>query len=310
MEKLIQYLPIFLFSLFTVVSFASAVSYAREYRKNISKVVFYTFLLTFTLFITLLAINIRHIVIAFELSNIDPMHTIVIILLTFANQLNSVTPALFVAVFFLNRIPPRVKSITSVMGLCSAILHVIYQIHFSNTSYFLSWCALTPQISFTLSVIILIILYKREKSIEKKKIIKPIVFTSLILFPPILIDNIIPIPKENKEGFWDIFWYAKPLFFVALSLILLIKKSAIAALLSPVNRTKEIDHSPFSQHFKLTPREHEVVDLVLKGFRNRELANLLGVKEKSIENHLTRIYRKCEVTSRVELMHEVINFGY
>jgi DNA-binding NarL/FixJ family response regulator len=52
----------------------------------------------------------------------------------------------------------------------------------------------------------------------------------------------------------------------------------------------------------LTPREREILALVRRGRRNREIAVELGVEEKTIKNHLNSIYSKLEIGSRIEAM--------
>jgi DNA-binding NarL/FixJ family response regulator len=51
----------------------------------------------------------------------------------------------------------------------------------------------------------------------------------------------------------------------------------------------------------LTPREREVAQLVAAGGSNKEVAATLYLSEKTVEHHLSRIYAKLEVRSRVEL---------
>ena len=51
----------------------------------------------------------------------------------------------------------------------------------------------------------------------------------------------------------------------------------------------------------LTPREQEVAELVAEGGSIKEVAGALSLSEKTVEHHLSRIYAKLEVSSRVEL---------
>lgn len=52
----------------------------------------------------------------------------------------------------------------------------------------------------------------------------------------------------------------------------------------------------------LSPREKQVVDLLLLGKSNKQIALALGVTERTIEFHLKNIYIKMQVGSRVELI--------
>ena len=51
----------------------------------------------------------------------------------------------------------------------------------------------------------------------------------------------------------------------------------------------------------LSPRERELVSLVRKGMRNREIADQLGVTEGTIKVYLHSIFEKVGVSSRTEL---------
>jgi DNA-binding CsgD family transcriptional regulator len=51
----------------------------------------------------------------------------------------------------------------------------------------------------------------------------------------------------------------------------------------------------------LTPTEEEVVRLAAAGATNSQMATAMHVSPKTIEAHLTRIYRKLGIRSRAEL---------
>lgn len=53
----------------------------------------------------------------------------------------------------------------------------------------------------------------------------------------------------------------------------------------------------------LTPREHDIVRLVSKGLRNKEIAAMLSITEGTVKIHLHRIYEKLSVSNRVELVN-------
>lgn len=50
----------------------------------------------------------------------------------------------------------------------------------------------------------------------------------------------------------------------------------------------------------LTNREAEVLDLLASGKLNREIACQLGVTHHTVEQHLKSIYRKLNVSNRVQ----------
>ena len=53
---------------------------------------------------------------------------------------------------------------------------------------------------------------------------------------------------------------------------------------------------------KLTRRELEIMRLVQRGKRNREIAKEMGLEEKTVKNHLNNIYSKLGLSSRSEAM--------
>jgi two-component system, NarL family, nitrate/nitrite response regulator NarL len=55
------------------------------------------------------------------------------------------------------------------------------------------------------------------------------------------------------------------------------------------------------QPFGLTPRELEVLALVVAGYANKEIARACGVSEETIKHHLTRMFDKVGASNRLEL---------
>ena len=52
---------------------------------------------------------------------------------------------------------------------------------------------------------------------------------------------------------------------------------------------------------KLTKREHEIADLVAQGQSNLEVAANLGITERTVKAHLSSIYEKTKIRSRLNL---------
>lgn len=52
----------------------------------------------------------------------------------------------------------------------------------------------------------------------------------------------------------------------------------------------------------LTPREREIVALVSLGLKNKKIAERLFISDTTVRHHLTSIFNKLSVTSRLELM--------
>jgi DNA-binding NarL/FixJ family response regulator len=59
---------------------------------------------------------------------------------------------------------------------------------------------------------------------------------------------------------------------------------------------------PARQLPALSTREREVVDLVISGLRNREIADRMGITEKTVKTHLTHVYQRLGVATRREMI--------
>ncbi|WP_342381746.1 response regulator transcription factor [Myxococcus stipitatus] len=74
----------------------------------------------------------------------------------------------------------------------------------------------------------------------------------------------------------------------------------------------ESSESPTTEEPLLKPlsdREREILQLIAKGVSNSEAARLLNLSKATIRTHLEHIYRKLEVTNRVEAVTEGIRKG-
>jgi two-component system nitrate/nitrite response regulator NarL len=68
----------------------------------------------------------------------------------------------------------------------------------------------------------------------------------------------------------------------------------MAAQAAPAPVAAPIDHE------RLTPRESEVLTYLSKGFTIKEIANLMGIKWFTVNDHIKSIYKKLNVSSRAE----------
>jgi two-component system response regulator NreC len=62
-------------------------------------------------------------------------------------------------------------------------------------------------------------------------------------------------------------------------------------------------------HGRLTPREREVLQLVAEGCTNREIAELLHISVKTVENHRANLMDKLDIHSTAELTRYAIRKG-
>lgn len=84
----------------------------------------------------------------------------------------------------------------------------------------------------------------------------------------------------------------------------LLLESASAALAED-QRQHDLDkeHEEVAERLKrLTPREHDVYELVITGMLNKQIADQLGITEATTKVHRARVMRKLAVDSLAELV--------
>jgi DNA-binding NarL/FixJ family response regulator len=60
---------------------------------------------------------------------------------------------------------------------------------------------------------------------------------------------------------------------------------------------------------RLTPRERQVMQLIAQGLSTRQIASNLGVSERTAETHISNLYHKLEVRTRVQALHRAAGLG-
>jgi DNA-binding NarL/FixJ family response regulator len=84
-------------------------------------------------------------------------------------------------------------------------------------------------------------------------------------------------------------------------------RSAVADLPGTPSLKTDLSQSPFPSSEPgagraLTPRQHEVLALLVEGKSNREIAEALGLSENTVKVHLAAVFRALGVSSRTEAL--------
>jgi two-component system, NarL family, nitrate/nitrite response regulator NarL len=69
-----------------------------------------------------------------------------------------------------------------------------------------------------------------------------------------------------------------------------------------VSRRNETQDPEDHKIAAVTAREREVIGLICKGLKNREISEQLHISEVTVSHHLTSIFRKLEVSDRISLI--------
>lgn len=56
-----------------------------------------------------------------------------------------------------------------------------------------------------------------------------------------------------------------------------------------------------NMHGKLTPREEEVIELLIEGYSDKQIALALGIRCESVRRHLWNIREPLGIANRVQL---------
>lgn len=68
----------------------------------------------------------------------------------------------------------------------------------------------------------------------------------------------------------------------------------------------EDDASPFE---RLTTRELEIVQMLLRGLRNRQISGILHISEKTVSSHRVRSFEKLDISTTAELVRLAMRHG-
>jgi DNA-binding NarL/FixJ family response regulator len=73
-----------------------------------------------------------------------------------------------------------------------------------------------------------------------------------------------------------------------------------AKVIEDFRRVRDEDDVDDSEMYVLSDRESEILELIVQGLRNKEIAKRLGIAEKTVKNHVSSILKALQVNSRTE----------
>jgi DNA-binding CsgD family transcriptional regulator len=121
---------------------------------------------------------------------------------------------------------------------------------------------------------------------------------TVCFFPFMLIDMAMSfLPFLSVFGFLENL--AQPLYFLVLNCLTI--AFGLRYLNRPAYAEKERLTGHFISTFGITAREREIVGLLLTGAGTKEIGAKLFISAKTADNHVTNIYRKLGVASRVQM---------
>lgn len=86
-------------------------------------------------------------------------------------------------------------------------------------------------------------------------------------------------------------------------------QALVSDLIELVRVLSQSPGSGVKTRLSLTPREREVLGLVVAGHTNREIATTFSVSEETVKHHLTRMFDKVGASNRLELAMKATQSG-
>lgn len=76
---------------------------------------------------------------------------------------------------------------------------------------------------------------------------------------------------------------------------------------SPALKLNVDEMANFFAKYKISEREKEIIDLVLKGQSNKDIGDILFISIKTVKTHIYNIYKKLKISNRFQLINIIHN---
>lgn len=96
-----------------------------------------------------------------------------------------------------------------------------------------------------------------------------------------------------------------PAYVAVVALIFIVLGVWIGTRLAGPEVAEEFERNDEAMNYLgISPREHEVLELLARGHSNREIAKALFVSSNTVKTHLSRLYGKLEVSRRTQAVRK------
>lgn len=80
-------------------------------------------------------------------------------------------------------------------------------------------------------------------------------------------------------------------------------KEVIAQLKSIQKQSTSKSEKKFASHLKISPRELTIIRLLQQGLQSKQMAEALGISDRTVAKHRENIMKKCKVNNVTELLY-------
>jgi ligand-binding sensor domain-containing protein/DNA-binding CsgD family transcriptional regulator len=103
-----------------------------------------------------------------------------------------------------------------------------------------------------------------------------------------------------RPPWWQSWWFRVPAFLLLLVLLVFLNRTRTRRLAARIR--SEAAMEKFYEKYGISPREREIVHLLLKGKSNKEIEDALFISMGTVKNHVYSIYQKIGVKNRAQLI--------
>ena len=89
--------------------------------------------------------------------------------------------------------------------------------------------------------------------------------------------------------------------------LLCIANTFLYHVVPPMQNSEGLPES-FFREYGITSREREIIEYLLKGYSNAQIAQVLFISAPTVKNHIYHIYKKTGVASRMQLAHTLAGY--
>lgn len=151
-------------------------------------------------------------------------------------------------------------------------------------------------------ILITIANYKRIGNKDLKKAVNIFAIISIVFLPLFVFESIrlyVPLLRDIVI----LKTLSLPLYFLIVNVFLLIFASRYFNSPNFIENNKLTEF--FIKNYSITEQETNVIELLLTGLTYKQIAEKLYISNKTVDNHVQNIYRKLEVTSKIQLFNLV-----
>ncbi|OHD09215.1 MAG: hypothetical protein A2Y34_14620 [Spirochaetes bacterium GWC1_27_15] len=152
------------------------------------------------------------------------------------------------------------------------------------------------------SLIIGIKNYINSKNKVIKKLLKRLLIAFAVFIPAILMDVFGWQFAKNVLKLNLIYIPLHPLLYLTQGIIFIIFTAKQYILDITITNDLNKDKKQTFDKYNISGREQEIVDLILKGLANKEIANQLFISENTVKTHIKNIYEKIGIKNRYSLI--------